>query len=97
MPVLGIIASQMSGHLFAPSGAYDSIATTTVQVHLEQHPSFTSIPALIHICKLEFIGKEPQQPHQQLECNLMAILAQTMQTICKYGEGSAVYAASNSL
>jgi hypothetical protein len=30
MPVLGIIASQMSGHLFAPSGAYDSIATTTV-------------------------------------------------------------------
>jgi hypothetical protein len=30
MPVLGIIASQMSGHLFAPSGAYDSIATTTL-------------------------------------------------------------------
>jgi hypothetical protein len=29
MPVLGIIASQMSGHLFAPSGAYDSIATVT--------------------------------------------------------------------
>ena len=27
MPVLGIIASQMSGHLWAPSGAYDSIAT----------------------------------------------------------------------
>jgi hypothetical protein len=29
MPVLGIIASQISGHLFAPSGAYDSIATAT--------------------------------------------------------------------
>jgi hypothetical protein len=27
MPVLGIVASQISGHLFAPSGAYDSIAT----------------------------------------------------------------------
>jgi hypothetical protein len=29
-PILGIYASQISGHLFAPSGAYDSIATTTV-------------------------------------------------------------------
>jgi hypothetical protein len=27
MPILGVIASQISGHLFAPSGAYDSIAT----------------------------------------------------------------------
>jgi hypothetical protein len=26
-PILGIYASQISGHLFAPSGAYDSIAT----------------------------------------------------------------------
>ena len=30
MPVLGIVASQISGHLFAPSGAYDSIATVTL-------------------------------------------------------------------
>ena len=30
MPILGVIASQISGHLFAPSGAYDSIATVTV-------------------------------------------------------------------
>jgi hypothetical protein len=29
-PILGIYASQISGHLFAPSGAYDSIASTTV-------------------------------------------------------------------
>jgi hypothetical protein len=28
-PILGIYASQISGHLFAPSGAYDSIATVT--------------------------------------------------------------------
>jgi hypothetical protein len=28
-PILGIYASQISGHLFAPSGAYDSIATAT--------------------------------------------------------------------
>jgi hypothetical protein len=30
MPVLGIVASQISGHLFQPTGAYDSIATVTV-------------------------------------------------------------------
>jgi hypothetical protein len=28
-PILGIYASQISGHLFAPSGAYDSIATVS--------------------------------------------------------------------
>lgn len=28
-PILGIYASQISGHLWAPSGAYDSIATYT--------------------------------------------------------------------
>jgi len=28
-PILGIYASQISGHLWAPSGAYDSIATVT--------------------------------------------------------------------
>jgi hypothetical protein len=48
MPVLGIIASQMSGHLFAPSGAYDSIATTTV-VQVEQHTiTFSSIPSYLY-------------------------------------------------
>lgn len=29
MPILGIMASQISGHLWAPSGAYDSIATAS--------------------------------------------------------------------
>jgi len=45
MPVLGIIASQMSGHLFAPSGAYDSIATITVGSGGTSAFNFTSIPA----------------------------------------------------
>ena len=45
MPVLGIIASQISGHLFAPSGAYDSIATVTVGGGGAADVEFTSIPA----------------------------------------------------
>jgi hypothetical protein len=44
MPVLGIVASQISGHLFAPSGAYDSIATTTLSTATASI-DFTSIPA----------------------------------------------------
>lgn len=43
MPVLGIIASQISGHLFAPSGAYDSIATVTVGSPVASI-NFSSIP-----------------------------------------------------
>jgi hypothetical protein len=44
-PILGIYASQISGHLFAPSGSYDSIATTTVGAGGTASISFTSIPS----------------------------------------------------
>jgi hypothetical protein len=43
-PILGIYASQISGHLFAPSGAYDSIATTTVGSGGAASITFSSIP-----------------------------------------------------
>ena len=41
-PILGIYASQISGHLFAPSGAYESIATVTGAAG---SITFSSIPA----------------------------------------------------
>jgi hypothetical protein len=44
-PILGIYASQISGHLFAPSGAYDSIATTTVGAGGAATVTFSSIPS----------------------------------------------------
>lgn len=44
-PILGIYASQISGHLFAPSGAYDSIATVTVGAGGSAGITFSSIPA----------------------------------------------------
>ncbi len=43
-PILGIYASQISGHLFAPSGAYDSIATVTPYTTTTT-VEFNSIPA----------------------------------------------------
>jgi hypothetical protein len=44
-PILGIYASQISGHLFAPSGAYDSIATVTIGAGGASSAAFTSIPS----------------------------------------------------
>ena len=44
-PILGIYASQISGHLWAPSGAYDSIATTTVGAGGTSSITFSSIPS----------------------------------------------------
>jgi hypothetical protein len=43
-PILGIYASQISGHLFAPSGAYDSIATIN-GTGSSGIINFTSIPS----------------------------------------------------
>lgn len=45
MPNLGIIASQISGHLWAPSNSYDSIATTTVGAGGTSTITFSSIPS----------------------------------------------------
>ena len=57
MPVLGIIASQISGHLFAPSGAYDSIATTTVGGGGAASITFSSIPATYTHLQIRMTGR----------------------------------------
>jgi hypothetical protein len=44
-PILGITASQISGHLWSPSNSYDSIATVTVGAGGTASLAFTSIPS----------------------------------------------------
>jgi hypothetical protein len=56
MPVLGIVASQISGHLFAPSGAYDSIATTTLATATASI-TFSSIPATYKHLQIRMLAK----------------------------------------
>jgi hypothetical protein len=56
-PILGIYASQISGHLFAPSGAYDSIATTTVGSGGVSSVTFSSIPSTYTHLQIRGIAK----------------------------------------
>jgi hypothetical protein len=56
MPILGIIASGISGHLFAPSGAYESIATVSVGGGGAADVEFTSIPATYTHLQIRGIG-----------------------------------------
>jgi len=57
MPVLGIYASQISGHLWAPSGAYDSIATTTVGSGGASSITFSSIPSTYTHLQVRFLAR----------------------------------------
>ena len=44
MPILGIMASQISGHLWAPEGAYDALATVTLSTSTASI-TFAGIPS----------------------------------------------------
>jgi hypothetical protein len=57
MPILGIYASQISGHLFAPSGAYDSIATVTVGAGGTSTVTFSSIPSTYQHLQIRFLAR----------------------------------------
>ena len=45
MPILGIMASQISGHLWSPEGAYDALATVTVPSGGLNSIEFVGIPS----------------------------------------------------
>ena len=56
MPILGIYASQISGHLFSPSGAYDALASVTVGSGGTSSIGFTGIPSTYKHLQLRGIG-----------------------------------------
>lgn len=57
MPILGIMASQISGHLWAPEGAYDSLATVTVPSGGVATITFAGIPTGYKHLQLRFLSK----------------------------------------
>lgn len=56
MPILGIWASQISGHLWAPEGAYDALATVTLSANTAS-VTFSGIPAGYKHLQLRMIAR----------------------------------------
>jgi len=68
MPILGIMASQISGHLWAPEGAYDSLATVTLSATAASI-TFTSIPATYKHLQIRGIFNSTTAPQALLRFN----------------------------
>jgi hypothetical protein len=60
MPILGIMASQISGHLWAPAGAYDALASVTVPSGGVTSLTFSGIPTGYKHLQIRAISKAPQ-------------------------------------
>jgi len=71
MPILGIMASAISGNLVTlPSGAYDSIATTTVGATSVPSITFSSIPATYTHLQIRYLVKSARAGNTLDELNL---------------------------
>lgn len=57
MPILGIMASQISGHLWQPEGAYDSLATVTLSASTNPI-TFAGIPSTYKHLQLRSLAKD---------------------------------------
>lgn len=56
-PILGIWASQISGHLWAPAGAYDALATVTVPSGGVASVTFAGIPTGYKHLQIRALGR----------------------------------------
>lgn len=72
-PILGIWASQISGHLWAPAGAYDALATITV-------PSGG-------VASVTFAGIPTGYKHLQIRANVQTDTASTLEDFTLYLNG----------
>jgi hypothetical protein len=57
MPILGIMASQISGKLWAPDGAFDALATVTVGATAVSSIEFAGIPNTYKHLQIRYIGR----------------------------------------
>ena len=93
-PILGIYASQISGHLFGPSGAYDSIATTTVGAGGASSITFSSIPSTYTHLQVRFLARTDRAA-QVTDVVRLAYNSDTSSSNYTYhevgGEGSTTY------
>ena len=88
MAILGVIASGISGNLFAPSGAYDSIATVTVSTSVAS-VTFSGIPNTYTHLQLRGISRNVSSGIDQLYISSINGASSTMSNHVLYGQGSA--------
>lgn len=96
MPILGIMASQISGHLFAPAGAYDSLATVTVPSGGVASITFASIPAgYKHLQLRTFIRTNRAAYGDYFNMNFNSDSGSNYAGHYLYGNGTSALAGSN--
>lgn len=95
-PILGIYASQISGHLWAPSGAYDSIATTTLSTATASI-TFSSIPATYTHLQVRGIMRSDRagQPKDQLRMTFNSDTGSNYVAHYLSGDGATAASAAN--
>jgi len=92
-PILGIYASQISGHLFAPSGAYDSIATVTVGAGGASSIDFTSIPSTYQHLQIRSLSLQ-SSANQDIQMQFNADTGNNYSLHYLYGQGASALSAS---
>jgi hypothetical protein len=93
-PILGIYASQISGHLFAPSGAYDSIASTTVGAGGAASITFSSIPSTYTHLQIRYNARQDASPIGQVFFRVNSDTGGNYSSHLLYGDGGGVGAGS---
>ena len=96
MPLLGIYASQITGKLFAPSGAYESIATVDVGGGGASSIAFASIPATYKHLQIRGIARSSTASSGIVPIYAQINSVSTNQTShFLYGDGSGVSSTSS--
>ena len=91
MPILGIMASQISGHLWAPEGAYDSLATVTLSATTAS-VTFAGIPAGYKHLQIRGISKPSTSGDYDWSIQFNSDTSSNYSKHQVFGDGSTVYA-----
>ena len=94
MPILGIMASQISGKLWAPAGAYDALATITVGATAVSSVTFVGIPSGYKHLQIRAINSNATEGNIFMQYN--GDTGANYNRHYFYGDGASVAAGSDS-
>jgi len=88
---VGIYASQISGHLWAPNGAYDALATVTVPSGGAASITFAGIPTGYKHLQIRAIARGSDAGSSRMEMRFNGDTGSNYSYHYVYGDGSAAY------